>query len=360
MRLTTVRITDFRSVYDSTEIEIGSVTCLVGKNESGKTAILQALYRLNPLVASDTKYDAIADYPRLHFVEYEEHVQAGRQDPAVVTQATYDLDERDIEAIEAVYGSRCLIDATSQIALSKGYANELNVTGPAVDVTQALVHLVEDAGLQEGLKAQLAECKDAGSMLDILRSTAPGSDSIPALTSSLERLRDKSLSEVIFEDILSPRVPKFLYFDQYYQMKGHDNLEALKQRVASNQLHDSDRPLLGLIDLAGLKLDQLSNPNRTDALIARLEAAESRLTNKVLQYWSQNRHLRMSFDIRQANPGDPPGMTSGTNILGRVKDTKRHVTTPLGVRSQGFVWFFSFLAWYSPPACEGTTAHTTL
>jgi len=25
------------------------VTCLVGKNESGKTAVLQALYRLNPV-----------------------------------------------------------------------------------------------------------------------------------------------------------------------------------------------------------------------------------------------------------------------------------------------------------------------
>ena len=54
----------------------------------------------------------------------------------------------------------------------------------------------------------------------------------------------------------------------------------------------------------------------------------------------------MEFDIHQAQTEDPPGMTSGTNIWARVKDTKHAVTTTLGARSRGFVWFFSFLAWY--------------
>ena len=49
MKLKRVRITDFQSVLDSTEFEIGDVTCLVGKNEAGKTALLKALYRLNPI-----------------------------------------------------------------------------------------------------------------------------------------------------------------------------------------------------------------------------------------------------------------------------------------------------------------------
>ena len=40
-------------------------------------------------------------------------------------------------------------------------------------------------------------------------------------------------------------------------------------------------------------------------------------------------------------------MRSGTNIWGDVYDTKHMVTTELGTRSRGFVWFFSFLAWYS-------------
>lgn len=49
MKLTKVRITNFQCIHDSTEFDIGDITCLVGKNESGKTALLKALYRLNPI-----------------------------------------------------------------------------------------------------------------------------------------------------------------------------------------------------------------------------------------------------------------------------------------------------------------------
>lgn len=50
MRLTSVHIKRFKSVDDSERFELEpDVTALVGKNESGKTAALQALYRVNPV-----------------------------------------------------------------------------------------------------------------------------------------------------------------------------------------------------------------------------------------------------------------------------------------------------------------------
>jgi hypothetical protein len=55
----------------------------------------------------------------------------------------------------------------------------------------------------------------------------------------------------------------------------------------------------------------------------------------------------MVFDARTALSKDPEGMTSGTNIWGEVYDTTHLSSTPLSTRSAGFVWFFSFLAWYS-------------
>ena len=55
----------------------------------------------------------------------------------------------------------------------------------------------------------------------------------------------------------------------------------------------------------------------------------------------------MKFDIRPAQPEDPSGMTSGTNIWVLLFDTKHKVSIPLGSRSRGFIWFLSFLAWYS-------------
>ncbi len=41
MRLNQVTVTDYRCINDSGPVEVGDVTCLVGKNESGKTAFLQ-------------------------------------------------------------------------------------------------------------------------------------------------------------------------------------------------------------------------------------------------------------------------------------------------------------------------------
>ena len=55
----------------------------------------------------------------------------------------------------------------------------------------------------------------------------------------------------------------------------------------------------------------------------------------------------MNFDVRPGLPGDPEGMKQGTNIWGEVFDSTHLVSTALGTRSAGFVWFFSFLAWYS-------------
>lgn len=55
MKLKSVHIRMFRNILDSTEVKIeDKVTCLVGKNESGKTAFLHALWRLYPARNSPT------------------------------------------------------------------------------------------------------------------------------------------------------------------------------------------------------------------------------------------------------------------------------------------------------------------
>ena len=61
MKLRTIRIREFKSVWDSGPFDVDRVACLVGKNEAGKTAILQALYRLNPIVESDGREAARND-----------------------------------------------------------------------------------------------------------------------------------------------------------------------------------------------------------------------------------------------------------------------------------------------------------
>jgi recombinational DNA repair ATPase RecF len=50
MRIKSANITKYKCIDKSGLIEIeDTVTCLVGKNESGKTATLETIYRLNPI-----------------------------------------------------------------------------------------------------------------------------------------------------------------------------------------------------------------------------------------------------------------------------------------------------------------------
>ena len=346
MKLTKVRITEFQSIQDSNEFKIGDVTCLVGKNEAGKTALLKALYRLNPIIEADGNFDVMDDYPRQNVADYQDAISNKRREPAQVIRATYELEKGDVNAVEDIFGPECLKDSTPTVTLRKGYSNNRTFNGPKVDGEASLKYLVQTADIPESLSSNLLRQNTVEGMVKTLEGEKQ-TETIHKLTRILRDISDRDVSYVACNDIIWPRIPKFLYFDEYYQMKGQDNLDALKVRVASDALEDPDRPLMGLIKLAGLNLDQLTAPGRTEQLIASIEAAENRLTQKVLAYWSQNQHLRMKFDIRQAQPEDPVGMTSGTNIWGRVQDTKHMVSTPLRTRSRGFVWFFSFLAWYS-------------
>ena len=75
-----VLITEYQSVLDSGEFEIGDITCLVGKNEAGKTALLQALYRINPIIDNQATYSITDDYPRWDVEDYRLDVEAKKGD----------------------------------------------------------------------------------------------------------------------------------------------------------------------------------------------------------------------------------------------------------------------------------------
>lgn len=50
----------------------------------------------------------------------------------------------------------------------------------------------------------------------------------------------KGLPCYVFNSLIWPRAPKYLYFDEYYQMEGQANLNALIAREDAKQLKDSD------------------------------------------------------------------------------------------------------------------------
>ena len=60
----------------------------------------------------------------------------------------------------------------------------------------------------------------------------------------------------------------------------------------------------------------------------------------MFEYWTTNENLEIRFDIEHT--------TNNIRYLNiRIYNSKHRVTLPLKNRSKGFLWFFSFLVWFS-------------
>lgn len=342
MKLTSFQVREFQSVWDSGEIEIGDVTCLVGKNEAGKTALLQALYKINPIIANHADFDVTDHYPRKEIGDYQHQVEAGIREPATIIETIFQIEDTDAEAVTSIFGENAL--SSRSLKLSKGYSNKITFSLD-FDENAARVHLIDAASLVDPLRKQLHGVDGWEAFSQVLENTE-ATEEVTRLKELVAKFKGHGAQWHAYNSILKKQIPKFLYFDEYYQMVGHENVNALMQRKDADALEPPDYPLLGLINLARLKLADLLNTQRTLELTNTLEGAGNHLTRQILKFWSQNKHLQMKFDVREARPQDPEHMRSGVNIWGKVYDSVHWATTELGTRSKGFVWFFSFLAWY--------------
>src|SRR4030088_3698743 len=81
MFLQRVRVTKYRSIRDSGwfDVEKGK-TILIGPNEAGKTALLEAIQRINPPLGA-RGFDPLRDYPRSEF----DDINSGKILPGAVT-----------------------------------------------------------------------------------------------------------------------------------------------------------------------------------------------------------------------------------------------------------------------------------
>ena len=344
MKLRKFTVKEFRSIWDSNAIEVDDkVTCLVGKNESGKTALLHALYKTNPIIAEDALLDETYDYPKREVEDYRLSIQNREREKAVVVESVYDLEEEDIAIVSEKVGPDAL-EGTS-FTRSTYYGKQIHSFGLKAKDKATIMYLSKNSDLPAPLSKELKKTKDWDEFIQVLRGVDQ-TDAVSSLLKLAEKIQERGLGYYIYNSLLRPRIPKFLYFDEYYQMQGCANINALIQREEEGQVEGSDLPLLGLISLARLKVDELLNITNTAELKNRLEGASNHLTRRIMKYWSQNKHIRIRFDVRDAKSGDPEGMREGVNIWGEIYDTMHLAHTPLGSRSRGFVWFFSFLAWY--------------
>ena len=338
MKLTKARVTKFKSIDDSGWVRIDQVTCLVGKNEAGKTAFLQALEKLKPIDGVNSDFDFELEYPRKDLNSYK---RTHESDPATVVEAVYELDSPDIEAIETAFGKGAL--RSEEVTVKKNYANMTVFTIP-YDERAIVKHLTRDPELPTELKKN-ATLKDLRAAAEALGEERP--QGVANILTVMESWREGRVANALIDGVFSPRMPRFFYFDDYSVMNGRISVPALKRRRDADELDEADRTFLALLDLLGVTLEEFESHDNRERLIAALEAAGNEISDELFKFWSQNKQLAVIFDLAGPDAAAGPPFEEGNNLQIRIRNDRHRVTVPFDQRSRGFVWFFSFLAYFS-------------
>jgi predicted ATPase len=287
MKLKSMQVKNFKCLEDSTRFDICPVTCLVGKNEAGKTSLLEALHKLNPDVAELGEFDVLLEYPRRRRKQYQRRAQTEPED-ALITR--WELDDKDVEALEEKLGSGVV--KSRIVEVRKGYYPGRR-------------------WLFEG-------------------GQSPQEDSVPASVQA----------------VLETLLPKFLYFSKCNILNGRIAIDSIIRNQDRGSLSGPERVFLALLDLVGTKPEQLTSIANSEELIADLEAASAPITEQISRYWSQNTSLRVCFQLHPGKPQDPPPFDKGQVFETRILNTRHNLTLNFDERSTGFVWFFSFMVWF--------------
>ena len=339
MKLHRARVQNYRSIEDSGEFDIGDMTCLVGKNEAGKTALLNALRGLKPEQKS-FKYDETTDYPRRFAMRFAERHSNGK---AEVIRTWWKLDDGDRAVVEKRFGSGVLNGDVLQASFGFRYEGEKRIWDLGVNDAKCLEHLVAKHTLDEDEKSVLHAAKDGPTADAALAALATRTPKQEALLKDIRTCRESKFILAIL-DLLEPRMPQFFYTSHFERMSGEVSIEQLQKDRASGVVSSGDRIFLDFLEYSGTTLEELIGADKRESLKARCEAAGNDITDEIFQFWSQNNALEVVIDFDPGKPGDKPPFNAGTVAQIRIRNTNHKATLPLSERSAGFVWFFSFLA----------------
>lgn len=342
MKLKAVRVENYKSIYDSGRFEVGGVTCLVGKNEAGKTALLQSLYKLNPAIPADADFLPVMEYPRTKWLEYQSRAEGAEQDNVLSTE--WLLDEDDKKLFDSELGPGAL--TSDSVTITKGYGNIIGGTLP-IDEGKVVEYLLASSGLSTDEKQPLLSSDTIAALIKALEAEVTPSSAWRQITDKVKSRFPGAEVQPYALHIVSERLPTVLYFSSYYRLPGQVSIDDLLARREAKLLEPSDQMFLALLDLAGIKPEQLSTITEFEALTAQLEAVSIRLGKTVFEYWSQNPYVDVEFRFDPARPGDPPPFDQGNVARIRIKNRLHGISVSFDERSSGFVWFFSFLVWFS-------------
>jgi predicted ATP-dependent endonuclease of OLD family len=346
VRLTSFQVRVYRNVIDSGVIAADAVTCLVGKNEAGKSALLQALHCLNP-AKPEQELDLLEDYPRWL---RKQHEITGEIAEATPIEAQFKMNEDDAAAAVEAFGED-VVPESFRVFRTYAKPAELQIDVDVVysaflkpfmaTLPDKLRKALGTPATTSDLRTALAGAGDAAS--ENPADVALASDAASAIAALDARLGTGVALLTAVRTFLRERLPRTFYFSNYSQLRGRYELETVFEAVQEGSDEDEIQAAADFLTLARVVPATIEDWNYEKSN-SELEAVSSLLTARVRKHWKQNDHLKLKVSLEAQQQNTASGNRIRRYLQFRVEDTRHDFTNRLDRRSTGFRWFVSFMA----------------
>lgn len=356
MKLINVTIHKYKSFELEQQFEVqDDVTILVGMNESGKTSVLESIAKTNYFQNDKKfKFNLTHDYPRRE----KKNVDKSNTEPNAIT-CVYTISDELFKLIENRVGKDVFSQKT--ISLTTKYSNVNTWNDINADYKKFIELKTNELGISsKALNDKLEKVKNEKD-LEIIIAEYKDESLIAGLTKIKEFVKNSwnwpnPIKEFIARNLINPKLPKFLYYDEYYSLPSRIVIE----KINDEELEDEElKTAKALLELADLNPEDILKAIDFEDYIAELEATEAIISDELFKYWSTNGNLSIEFKIEAKEQKVKRSIRNNYNqeeiidvnivehILDiRVKNQRTRVSLPLKNRSKGFNWFFSFLVWF--------------
>jgi len=363
LRLRKFRVQAFRCIHDSGEIVVGDLAAFVGRNESGKTTILQALTMLNrdEMISELDLCDEMTEHLKSEIRIVEGDFELNHDETEIIKERFPSLHLTKLKIFRTNKNPEIQYDFGDTHVSKEEHQNLEHWQ----DITKQLLSFVES--IPNYISKKLDTDFFMGNMpgnKEIIQAELDGfSNNLHAIATEEKQviseweetnskiiknvekiLIDNTESEALKKFIDDRLHPRFVYFSDYKKILGNINLaEYIKESETEASAgieyiegFDRAETVRNLLYLAEFEMEKLEEvKNSPSKLIKFLNTASKKLTERLNPSWkgeSINVELRL-------NPG---------NILSVVlsdvhKDGTITNTGLLNRRAEGFKWTFSFI-----------------
>jgi|LGOV01.1.fsa_nt_gb predicted ATP-dependent endonuclease of OLD family len=350
MKLKSVKVSKYKSILQEQVVNIeDKITTLVGMNESGKTVFLESLAKINYFEDDlKFKFDKINDYPRNELKKYEKSGII-----ADVVTCNFEIEDSLFREIEEVEGIGSI--SGNKVTYTVDYDNSVKVGMPTTSFSKNIEHRFKDEVLTELSVEEIMKFKTVAELEDFV-ATVTNTDDKTLVTNFINEIKNigitswnSDFSSYIYMKWIKPNLPKFWYYDEYYELPSKININELNTATVVNE---KDKTAKALFELADINTQALVQSTNYEEFVAELEATSNEITTQLFEYWTSNTNLDVRFHIEQRG---------GVKFLDiRIWNNKYKISLPLSNRSKGFNWFFSFIVWFSKIQADSNSNYILL